>query len=140
VAVVVADASVVVKWLVRGRDDESDLEKALLLLDRIRSGEVRLHQPAHWLAEAAAVVTRLTPATAGQKIALLHAMHFPVLETELVYQTACSLAMELGHHLFDTLYHAVALHVPGAFLVTADERYYRKARNRGQIMRLADFD
>jgi predicted nucleic acid-binding protein len=41
--------------------------------------------------------------------------------------------------MFDTLYHAVALHTPDAVLVTADKRYYDKARSEGQIILLADF-
>ena len=35
------------------------------------------------------------------------------------------MALRLGQHLFDTLYHAVALHTPGATLVTADKRYFK---------------
>jgi predicted nucleic acid-binding protein len=49
------------------------------------------------------------------------------------------LSIQLNHHLFDTLYHALALSVPGAILVTADRRYYDKARTVGQIAWLPDF-
>ncbi len=56
-----------------------------------------------------------------------------------VYQEACELAASSGQHVFDTLYHAAALHESGARLVTADERYYRVAHRRGQIVRLQDF-
>ena len=35
---------------------------------------------------------------------------------------AIELAQQLDHHLFDTLFHAVALSVTGATLVTADHR------------------
>ena len=48
----------------------------------------------------------------------------------------CELARALGQHVFDTLYHAVALLTPGAMLVTADERYYRKAAAYGSIVLL----
>jgi predicted nucleic acid-binding protein len=44
----------------------------------------------------------------------------------------------LRQHLFDTLYHAVALET-GATLVTADERYYETARGEGNITLLSDF-
>ena len=44
----------------------------------------------------------------------------------------------LDHHLFDTLYHAVALE-EGATLVTADAAYFAKAKNLGGIELLADF-
>jgi len=42
------------------------------------------------------------------------------------------------HHLFDTLYHAVALE-EGATLVTADAAYFAKAKDLGGIELLADF-
>ncbi len=48
------------------------------------------------------------------------------------------MAITLNHHLFDTLYHAVALEV-GATLVTADEVYFNKARHLGGMQLLADF-
>lgn len=137
-AVVVADASVVIKWLIPLRE-ESDAEQALLLLDQVRSGQIELRQPPHWLAEAAAVVARLSPETAERKVAALYAMQCRVLDSHDVYLTACRLAVELNHHLFDTLYHAVALHSSNCTLVTADARYYRKAQSRGRIVPLADF-
>jgi hypothetical protein len=39
-------------------------------------------------------------------------------------------------HLFDTLYHALALGIPGATLVTVDTRYANKARDEGHVMLL----
>jgi len=49
------------------------------------------------------------------------------------------LAIHCRHHLFDTLYHAVALNTAGATLVTADRRYYEKASGFGRMTLLADF-
>jgi hypothetical protein len=40
--------------------------------------------------------------------------------------------------VFDTLYHAVALSHSNAVLVTADERYYRRALRPGQIVSLSE--
>jgi len=48
------------------------------------------------------------------------------------------LSRQLGHHLFDTLYHAVAFE-EDTTLVIADERYYDKASVLGNIILLADF-
>ena len=47
--------------------------------------------------------------------------------------------LKLNHHLFDTLYHAVALEEK-ATLVTADRKYYDKARRMGSILMLEEFD
>ena len=43
-------------------------------------------------------------------------------------------------HVFDMLHHPAALCRPGATLVTADRRYYSKARLEGRISPLADLD
>ena len=136
---VVADASVVVKWLLPVRDNEQDLEQALDLLRAVKSDTVMLYAPAHWLAEAAAVVTRLSPSTAEEDISDLWAMAVKVVESEHVYLSASRLSRELDHHLFDTLYHAVALSVDDAVLVTADERYFAKAAGRGRVVLLREF-
>ena len=54
-------------------------------------------------------------------------------------QRAISLALKLDHHLFDTLYHAVALEEK-ATLITADRKYYDKVRRMGSILMLEEFD
>jgi hypothetical protein len=48
------------------------------------------------------------------------------------------LAVDLDHHLFDTLYHAGALERE-ATLITADERYVCKTGPRGRLALLGDF-
>lgn len=136
---VVVDASVVVKWALPDRAGEPDVPAALRLLTAIRRGDVHAAQPPHWLAEAAAVLARLAPKQAVQRTALLDALHLEVRAVSSVYQRAVGLAVDLDHHLFDTLYHAVALETPGAVLVTADARYARKAEGLGALVRLADF-
>jgi predicted nucleic acid-binding protein len=55
-----------------------------------------------------------------------------------ILQRACRLSIELNHHLFDTLYHAVALHTDSV-LVTADAQYLNKAAKLGNIVSLADW-
>jgi predicted nucleic acid-binding protein len=53
----------------------------------------------------------------------------------MIYKRASRLAAALNHHLFDTLYHAVALE-RDATLVSADGPYLRKAEHLGAIMAL----
>ena len=135
----VVDASVAIKWLLPDRAGEDDSDRALALLSAVRAGTVELIQPPHWLAEVAAVLARLSPDTVDDDVRDLYAMGLPVLDTPGMYLTACELARSLGHHLFDTLYHAVALEVKGASLVTADEHYHRKACARGSVILLESF-
>lgn len=130
------DASVVVQWVLRERDAEEDGEKAIALLEAIRRRDVRVVQPVHWLVEAAAVLTRLSPATATTDVMDLFELELPIEQGADAYAEAVELACSLPHHLFDTLYHGVALVTPGARLVTADESYFAKAFRRGSIVRL----
>ena len=136
----VADASVAVKWCLPPTDAERDRDLAIALLEGVKSGRIALRQPPHWLAEVAAVLSRLAPTTARHDIEDLYAMRIPIVETVELYTTASRLAISLDQHVFDTLYHAAALLVPDCSLVTADERYYHKARNAGSIVLLRDFN
>ena len=137
---VAADASVAVKWAYPFRDDEADGAKALTLLDGYRKGEIALLEPPHWLAEVAAVIARQSPEAALEYINVLYALRVPVADGPGVYACACELAITTGQHVFDTLYHAVALTSPDCTLVTADERYFDKAHGEGAIALLRDFD
>jgi predicted nucleic acid-binding protein len=132
----VLDASVLIKWAVP-ENNEKDTGKAIKLLIAFQRGDIGVVQPVHWLCEVAAVLCRISKPTAGHKVDLLRALEIPVLDTPAVFQTACDLAIRLEHHLFDTLYHAVALQT-GAMLITADAHYYRKAKDQGHIELLTD--
>lgn len=136
---VVVDASVAVKWLLPPIEAEHDRDRAIAVLDGFRAGVVVLREPPHWLAEVAAVISRIAPKRAQQEILDLYAMRVPVVDTAELYATASELAIALDQHLFDTLYHAAALLTPGCTLVTADERYFNKARAKGAVVLLRDF-
>jgi len=137
----VVDASVAVKWFVVGEqlDQEDHVSQALELLQSCAAGQVDLLAPPHFLAEVAAVLARLAPERAERHTAQLSAMDITWAGRDKALPRAVTLAHTLNHHLFDTLYHALALDTPGAVLVTADRRYFEKARHLGQIEWLADF-
>jgi predicted nucleic acid-binding protein len=139
VTTVVLDASVIVKWIFADRAEESHSLQALQILQFVKDSRVTVVQPPHWLAEAAAVIVRLDSGRARQAVSLLHALEFPVVTGVEVYHKARDLSASLKQHLFDTLYHAVALTESGATLVTADEQYYRKAHRVGRIVRLKEY-
>lgn len=136
---VVLDASVIVKWTFADRAEEAHSLQALQILQFVKESRVTVVQPPHWLAEVAAVIVRLDPGRARQAVSLLHALEFSVVADVEVYQKACELSASLKQHVFDTLYHAVALTEPGAVLVTADEQYYRKAHRVGRIVQLKEY-
>lgn len=137
--IIVLDASVVLKWLMEDPLREPDTDKASALMESVVEGELEILQPVHWLAEVAAVAARLTPSTAVRDVELIAALEFSTTDDPNVIARATNLAIQTRHHLFDTLYHAVALEHEDAMLVTADGRYYAKAGRYGKITALRDW-
>jgi len=135
----VIDASVIVKWVLQDPVREDDTLSATELMRAIVDNRVEIYQPAHWLVEVAAVLTRLTPTSAPDDIRLLHAMEFPTTDTALTMRRACVLAINLHAHLFDTLYHALAMELSNGYLVTADKRYLATARHIGHVVGLHEW-
>lgn len=135
----VVDASVVVKWLLNDPERESETELATSLMRAVIEGHESVIQPVHWLLEVGAVLSRLSPESAEEDLAMLQALEFPVDDAPGTLGRACRLSIELHQHLFDTLYHAVALETVDATLITADERYLLSSRKLGCILSLADW-
>jgi hypothetical protein len=61
-------------------------------------------------------------------------------EDSEIYATATKLSIRLSRHLFDTLYHATALHIPEVVYHTADRRYFDNAKDLGRIALLDESD
>ena len=135
----VIDASVALKWFLRFRAEEDHVPQAIALLEQTLSGVAEAVQPPHFYVEMAAVLAREKPDTAREDMNDLLQLDFRVAEGPELYALAIDLSRRYGHHLFDTLYHAVALLHPGAVLVTADRRYFAKAQKEGRIVLLGDF-
>lgn len=131
--IAVVDASVAVKWFLHFKPEEDHADLALKVLEQTVLGALELVQPPHFIAEVAAVLARLAPDLAPEDLRDLLDIERRTLDTPGMYATALDLATRYGQHLFDTLYHAVALHTPGAVLITADRRYYGKTSAEGRI-------
>lgn len=137
--ILVLDASVVIKWFFRDDPKELHAHQALQILRAVGVGEVTLMQPQHFMAEVSAVLAREKPGHAHADVVDLQNMEWHVADSAEIYVLAVSLAVKLNHHLFDTLYHAVALATSDALLVTADVRYYNKAKDQGRVVLLQNF-
>lgn len=135
---IVVDASVAIKWVIRNPIVEPDVDQALLLLRAIRSNGVEALVPPHFKAEVLAVLARARPQMVPLMFGILSSIPLEVVEGDPLYRRACSLSIELQHHLFDTLYHAAALEREAVF-VTADELYCSKAAPVGSICPLSEF-
>lgn len=134
----VVDASVAIKWFLREREAEQNVPEALAVAQAILEQGAMLSAPPHWTVEVMAVVARLSPGMVPEALTLLDEMRPNLIEDAAAMRRGVEMAVALNHHLFDTLYHAVALEA-GATLVTADDRYFDKAAGHGGLMRLADF-
>lgn len=135
----VVDASVIVKWLMNDPERETETAQATRLMQWITDGRESVVQPVHWLLEVGAVLARLDPDGAEEDLAQLQALDFAVDDDPLILRRACRLAVDLRQHLFDTLYHAIAVGSPDTLLVTADTRYLRASRKLGHIVSLAEW-
>ena len=138
--IAVIDASVVIKWLLQDPEREAGTAKATRLMELVTAGEQAVLQPNHWLAEVGAVLARESPGTATDDVGMLTALHLPTTDGIEVFHRGVELAMELKQHLFDTYYHGIALETSDCVLITADERYLRAARAKGQIVGLMDWE
>lgn len=137
--IAVVDASVAIKWFLFFRPDEDHADLALKILEEAVLGKLKLVQPPHFIAEVAAVLARTKPDEAQDDLLDLLNIERATVDTPEIHATALELAIRHQHHLFDTLYHAVALHTPGATLITADQRYFDKAKGEGRVILLSDW-
>ncbi len=134
----VVDASVAVKWILNDPVREPDTAVSLAILEGIVTGRHRLLTPAHAIGEVLAVVARGFLQSALVALSQMRTLKAEIIDDDVVYRRAAELSYRLKHHLFDTLYHAVALK-KGATLVAADERYFGVASHDGAIQRLSTF-
>ena len=68
--IVIPDASVLLKWVLPG-DDEQDSEQALMLRDQALTGAVELLVPQLWIYEVGNTLARRFPDHAGDALASL---------------------------------------------------------------------
>ncbi len=133
----VLDASVVVKWLFADPESEPLTDEATALIAWVVDNNSAI-QPVHWLAEVGGALARKTPKTMETSLILLDNMGWAVAGDIEIMQRAGRLAVDLDHHYFDTLYHAVAME-KDALLITADNRYWTKARHQGHVASLENW-
>jgi len=84
------------------------------------------------------VVAREAPAFVEGALDVLIGLELPISTGAQVYRRAARLSNQLKHHMFDTLYHAIALE-HGEMLITADGIYFAKAFRLGNIKLLVNY-
>lgn len=131
----VIDASVAFKWLLPDARIEPDLKEALGLLESVQAGRMTVLAPVHWKLEVLGVVARHGVQAIRPCLEFFDSLPHTVVDSAIVTERGAQLAATLKHHIFDTIYHAVALET-GSTLVTVDDRYFNTARHVGSIKML----
>ena len=116
---------------------EPDTTDAVALQDRAAAGEVSLHAPDTWLAEAANAVWKhsalrgtLSPKRAHEAVRRLSSAAVATTPTATLAERALTLALERRATVYDTLYLALAAALD-APLATRDGTLARHARSCG---------
>ena len=86
------------------------------------------------------MLMRLKPVDARDDLHDLLNIRYQLVASPEMYVTALKLAMRYQHHLYETLYHAVALHTPGATPITANQAYVTQASKEGSITLLSELE
>ncbi len=135
---VVPDASVLLKWVLRS-DDEEDRGRALALKAAWLAGSCQIVVPTLWAFDVGNVLGLKQPRTASTLLRAMLDLQLPE-EPPAAYTTQIFQLM-LDHRVtcYDAAYHALAI-LRGGTMLTADRRYARKAARAGHLRLLADWE
>ena len=136
-AVLVPDASVLLKWILRSKD-EADRDRALELKAAWVADACELVVPTLWIFEVGNVLALKHPAAAAS---LLQAMVDLGIREEAPHGyigTIVSLMRDHKVTFYDAAYHALAIRHRGTML-TADRAYVKKAAGAGHVTLLNDW-
>jgi len=136
-ALVVPDASVLLKWVLRSPDEEGR-DHALELRDAWLADACQIVVPTLWAFEVGNVLGLKQPANAGELLRAMMDLQMPE-EGPAVYATEIFRLMK-DHHVtcYDAAYHALAI-LRGGTMLTADRRYVRKATRAGHLQLIDDW-
>ena len=136
-AVLVPDASVLLKWILRSKD-EADRDRALELKAAWVADACALVVPTLWVFEVGNVLALKHPATAAS---LLQAMVDLGIREEAPHGYIGAIVSLMRVHkvtFYDAAYHALAIRHRGTML-TADRAYVKKAAGAGHVTLLNDW-
>lgn len=137
-ALVVPDASVILKWVLPA-EDEPHADRAAHLLDAFVARELRCAVPALSRFEVGNTIARRFPEEAPAWLDALERLGLDELVPgQRWLGTTLALTRTHGVTFHDAAYHAGAIELGGTF-VTADTRYVTKAREAGAVVSLADW-
>ncbi len=133
----VPDASVLLKWVLRSTD-EQDAARALELKAAWLGDECRLLVPPLWFYEVSNVVGLKQPDDAPALMTAMTGLGVPEAAPSTFLAEALRLMKDRRVTFYDAVYHATAI-VSGGTFVTADTAYVRKAGAEGRVVSLTEW-
>lgn len=134
----VPDASVLLKWALKG-PNENDTASAAKLLDGWTEGKFDIVLPKLWAYEVGNVLWVRNPSQAEELMEIFIGYTFHEVDlSPAISRRTYSLTRKFRVSFYDAVYHAVALMHEG-ILITADTDYHRRAAGIGQIHLLRNF-
>lgn len=137
--IVVPDASVILKWVLEREDDHGHAH-AMKLQEALLAEEVEIRLPTLWRYEVGNVLGLKKPRLATELMGALLAYEFDEvpLRTEYALDVLEHMREVSGTTFYDAAYHVLALRTKGMYL-TADAAYVRRAKQKGHVSLLAEW-
>ncbi len=138
--IVVPDASVMLKWVL-GMENEPGHPQALRLQEALLTDQVEIRLPTLWRYETGNVLGLKQPRLAAELMEMLLAHDFEEvpLRTDYALEVLGHMRDVPGVTFYDSAYHVLALRTEGLYL-TADRAYVRRAKSKGHVMLLAEWE
>jgi predicted nucleic acid-binding protein len=138
--IVVPDASVILKWVLE-KEDEPGHAQAMKLQEALLAEQIEIRLPTLWRYEVGNVLGLKQPAMATELLSALLAYEFDEVPLRAEYGLAVLEHMRDVKHVtfYDSAYHVLALRSKGLYL-TADAAYERRAKRKGHVALLTDWD
>jgi predicted nucleic acid-binding protein len=136
-AIVVPDASVLLKWVLRPAGEE-DGDRALAFKSAWLAGDCEIIVPTLWAFEVGNVLGIKQADTAHDLLSAMFDLRLPEVAPATYAAGMCRLMRDYRVTCYDAAYHALAIAHKGTML-TADRKYARKASGAGHIRLLSDW-
>ncbi|MGH7209234.1 MAG: type II toxin-antitoxin system VapC family toxin [Nitrospiraceae bacterium] len=138
--IVVPDASVILKWVLQ-KDEESDFPQAFRLQEVFLAEGIEIRVPTLWRYEVGNVLGLKQPRMAMELMSALLAYELEEvpLRTDYALEVLDHMQDVKGVTFYDSAYHVLALRTKGTYL-TADTAYVKRAKRKGHVALLADWE
>jgi predicted nucleic acid-binding protein len=138
--IVVLDASVILKWVLE-KDHEPDYQQAAKLQQAFLDELIDIRLPTLWKYEVGNILGLKKPSVATELMSALLAYEFDEVPLRGEYALAVLEHMRQVKQVtfYDSAYHVLALRTKGLY-VTADNAYVKRARRKGHVMLLDEWE